>query len=147
VKRLASHEMEAVRAELGLSTGEHVCETCLGTRTVDETLGGYSFSNPRARCPDCDGRGYWRESWVGVSPAGLAKAFWNLGTDGQSEFMRELARVIREDHKTNPSAYSYGEKQWHFLAQDMDAAARNMLMTMAAPLYLHTLNYIERREV
>jgi hypothetical protein len=35
------------------------CEVCDGLGTVDETLGGYSFSNPKATCPDCDGKGYW----------------------------------------------------------------------------------------
>lgn len=34
-----------------------ICDTCEGEGTIDETLGGYSFSNPKAQCPDCDGRG------------------------------------------------------------------------------------------
>lgn len=33
------------------------CDTCQGKGTVDETLGGESFSNPFAECPDCDGTG------------------------------------------------------------------------------------------
>lgn len=33
------------------------CETCGGEGTIDERLGGYSFSNPAATCPDCDGTG------------------------------------------------------------------------------------------
>lgn len=33
------------------------CETCHGEGTIDERLGGYSFSNPAATCPDCDGTG------------------------------------------------------------------------------------------
>ena len=33
------------------------CETCGGVGTIDETLGGYAFSNPKAKCPDCDGDG------------------------------------------------------------------------------------------
>lgn len=33
------------------------CETCRGTGTIDETLGGEFFSNPSAPCPDCDGLG------------------------------------------------------------------------------------------
>lgn len=35
------------------------CETCQGTGTIDETQGGEPFSNPKARCPDCDGKGYF----------------------------------------------------------------------------------------
>lgn len=31
------------------------CETCGGTGEIDETLGGESFSDPHAKCPDCDG--------------------------------------------------------------------------------------------
>jgi len=33
------------------------CEVCRGAGTIDETLGGYAFSNPKATCPDCDGLG------------------------------------------------------------------------------------------
>ena len=35
------------------------CTTCGAYGTIDERLGGYSFSNPAATCPDCDGEGYW----------------------------------------------------------------------------------------
>lgn len=38
---------------------KHWCETCEGLGTIDETLGGEFFSNPKAECPDCDGKGYW----------------------------------------------------------------------------------------
>ena len=41
------------------STDKHWCETCDGIGTIDETLGGEHFSNPKAECPDCDGNGYW----------------------------------------------------------------------------------------
>ena len=34
-----------------------MCETCQGSGKIDERLGGYSFSNPSATCPDCDGLG------------------------------------------------------------------------------------------
>lgn len=33
------------------------CETCQGTGKINEVLGGYSFSDPSATCPDCDGHG------------------------------------------------------------------------------------------
>jgi hypothetical protein len=36
------------------------CETCDGRGTIDERLGGYGDSNPAAKCPDCDGAGWWR---------------------------------------------------------------------------------------
>jgi DnaJ-class molecular chaperone len=51
--------MEALREKLGLSEGEHVCDTCGGEGTHDERSGGYWFSNPKAECPDCNGKGWW----------------------------------------------------------------------------------------
>ena len=33
------------------------CETCKGLGTINERLGGYAFSNPAAKCPDCGGLG------------------------------------------------------------------------------------------
>lgn len=38
---------------------EEECECCSGLGYIDETLGGYAFSNPKAQCPDCGGNGYW----------------------------------------------------------------------------------------
>lgn len=38
---------------------EEECECCGGIGHIDETLGGYGFSNPKAQCPNCDGNGYW----------------------------------------------------------------------------------------
>lgn len=84
---------------------------------------------------------------VQVTPAMLAEAFWQMGSSQQTEFFDELARVIREDHKTNTSAYSLGELQWFFVGDEMrtpkNKDARDMLMTMAAPLYLNTLRFTE----
>ena len=53
---------EIVRAAPALHTAhgwKHWCETCEGLGTIDERLGGEFFSNPKAECPDCDGKGYW----------------------------------------------------------------------------------------
>jgi hypothetical protein len=38
------------------------CETCHGVGTIDEQLGGFSFSNPEATCPDCDGTGELKDA-------------------------------------------------------------------------------------
>lgn len=35
------------------------CDTCEGSGEIDETLGGEYFSNPHAKCPDCEGNGFW----------------------------------------------------------------------------------------
>lgn len=50
--RIASRALLA-RTEAGADE----CEVCKGAGTVDETLGGYAFSNPKATCPECDGLG------------------------------------------------------------------------------------------
>lgn len=86
---------------------------------------------------------------VTITPKMLAEAFWSMGSEDQVAFFKELASVIKEDHKTNSSAYSLGELQWFFVAGELDnhKEAKDMLMTMAAPLYLNTLRYSEGRAV
>jgi hypothetical protein len=37
---------------------EPECETCEGRGFFDERLTGWSFDNPKAKCPDCDGKGW-----------------------------------------------------------------------------------------
>jgi hypothetical protein len=91
---------------------------------------------------------------VNLTPAMMAQAFWGMSDTQQAEFFAELGRVIKADHQGgNTSAYSLGELQWHHLGgllhgstyqwwpwpeADRDLA-REVLMSMAAPLYLHTL--------
>lgn len=71
-----------------------------------------------------------------VSPADLAYAFWSMDSFDQAAFFQSLAMFIRGD-----GVASCGEMQWHFLAQELKALpeARETLMSMAAPHYLHTL--------
>lgn len=81
---------------------------------------------------------------VQLTPAMLAEAFWGLGSDDQVEFFAQLAKAIKADHEGgNSSAHSLGELQWLFVGSEMDKPAnkeaRDMLMTMAAPHYMHTL--------
>lgn len=66
----------AKREELGLSDGENLCDTCQGDGTIDETLGGHSFSNPKAPCPDCDGKGWWAAGAPAVNE-------WREAIEGQ----------------------------------------------------------------
>jgi DnaJ-class molecular chaperone len=35
------------------------CDVCEGIGTIDELLGGIARSDPEAKCPDCDGSGYY----------------------------------------------------------------------------------------
>ena len=84
---------------------------------------------------------------VRFTPVMMAEAFWQLGSGQQVEFFTELAKVIRENHKTNSSAYNLGELQWFYVGDELmkqeNNEARSMLMTMAAPLYLNTLKVSE----
>lgn len=85
---------------------------------------------------------------VTITPTMMAEAFWHMDTDQQKEFFAELARVIEEYHEANKPkswAWSLGELQWFALANGLMAEggrcnkAGEMLMTIAAPLYLNTL--------
>ena len=80
---------------------------------------------------------------VTITPAMMAAAFWGMGSDEQAEFFDELAQFIQQDKTPGASTYGLGELQWHFLASTMQGKKydqpRAMLMSMAAPLYLHTL--------
>lgn len=86
---------------------------------------------------------------IKVTPEIMAQAFWAMESTEQIKFFSELANVIKEDHKTNPHAYSLGELQWCYMAEDMkkkeNQEAKDMLMTMASFLYWHTLNYMEQK--
>ena len=81
---------------------------------------------------------------VQLTPAMLAEAFWKLYSDEQAEFFTELAKLIEGEHAAgNTHVYALGEMQWHYVGSELERPenkkAREMLMTMAAPLYMHTL--------
>lgn len=82
---------------------------------------------------------------VEVTPSMMAKVFWSMESTEQIKFFHELAQVIKEDHKTNRSAYNLGELQWCYMSDDLykkeNEEARHMLMTMASFLYLNTLRF------
>ena len=98
---------------------------------------------------------------VTLTPAMMAEAFWRMSDYQQAEFFAELGRVIKADHQGgNRNAYSLGELQWHFMGRLLQghteyntwhrtpgelSLAREVLMSMAAPLYLHTLRECDRR--
>lgn len=86
---------------------------------------------------------------VTVTPQMMAEAFWGMGSDDQVEFLARLGDRIKADHESgNSSAYGLGEMQWHYVGNELlkpeNKQARDVLMTMAAPLYLNTLMYMER---
>ena len=85
---------------------------------------------------------------IKLTPELLAKAFWAMSSTEQVAFFDDLAGVIRCDQKDgNTSAYNLGDLQWHYVGHELqkpeNKQARSMLMTMAAPVYLHTLMYCE----
>lgn len=53
----ARAERDALAAEVATLKNEYQCSSCNGAGRIDETLGGYGFSNPHAECPDCEGTG------------------------------------------------------------------------------------------
>jgi hypothetical protein len=76
----------------------------------------------------------------------MAEAFWAMPNTQQVKFFEHLARVIQKDAETNSSAAALGCLQWHWVAFEMEGnqLARDMLQTMAAPLYLHTLRAADK---
>lgn len=44
------------------------CGTCEGSGEIDETLGGVSpYADRHAKCPDCDGNGFWLKCFTGIN--------------------------------------------------------------------------------
>ena len=81
---------------------------------------------------------------VTITPAMMAEAFWKMESSEQVKFFTLLGDVIKADHKGgNKYAYALGELQWFYVGDELlklaNKQARDVLMTMAAPLYLHTL--------
>ena len=80
---------------------------------------------------------------VSMTPEMMAKLFWEMGSTDQAAFFAALNVEIQTSHAADPKSWAWGigEMQWYHLARDMEGnkPARDMLMTMAAPLYMHTL--------
>lgn len=101
---------EAVQAE----RIEHQCETCDGQGTIDERLGGEWNSNPKAECPDCDGKGYWIAQAdpepldkAEAAPA-LAQQIKELGNEGRP---RVDAALLQRDGPRTEGGGSPGVRQ------------------------------------
>lgn len=71
---------------------------------------------------------------VELTPAVLAAAFWGMDSTQQAQVFAEL-------HKLGDTFSR--ECQWHYLGKDLEKPgmddARGELMSLAAPLYWHTL--------
>ena len=78
-----------------------------------------------------------------LTPELMAQAFWAMSSGEQAQFFAELNKVVNHDWATKPksNAWSLGEMQWLYLGDELDKSkpARDMLMAMAAPAYMHTL--------
>lgn len=75
---------------------------------------------------------------VEITPEMMAQAFWDMDNIQQAKFFDSLAKVVAKD------SGSSGSIQWYYLGRHLrengnQTSAREMLMAMAAPLYLHTL--------
>lgn len=87
---------------------------------------------------------------VTLTPELMAEAFWGMGSDGQVEFLARLGDRIKADLESgNGSAYGLGELQWFYVGHELlkpeNKQAKDVLMSMSAPLYLNTLLYMERQ--
>lgn len=83
------------------------CETCEGLGTIDETLGGHSFSDPKAPCPDCDGKGWWRRA----APVHQVEAVGSKLNAISRELREQLATLGTRDHATlNPERYALAQR-------------------------------------
>lgn len=76
---------------------------------------------------------------VGLTPEVMEKAFWSMHSADQAKFFDELAKVVEQDHGSNPSAYSLGEMQWCFLKNELREPgmerANKMHMALSAFAY------------
>lgn len=77
---------------------------------------------------------------IKITPELMAKQFWNMGSDEQAEFFHCLADVINENHKTNLSAYSFGEMQWLYMHDDVKKRSKqayNMYLALSSFAFEH----------
>lgn len=83
---------------------------------------------------------------IDLTAADMAEAFWNMDSGLQAEFFDQLGAVIEEDHKTNPSAYGYGELQWCYLKDELRKPgmerANNVHMALSAFAY----DFVDRKK-
>lgn len=79
---------------------------------------------------------------VTITPQMMAEAFWEMCDHEQAEFLAELHKQVTND------AYALGEAQWYYLGalllKEENKEARDMLMSIAAPLYLNVLRVAEK---
>ena len=82
-----------------------------------------------------------------LTPRLMAQAFWDMSTDEQVLFFAELNQTVQHSYATDPisHAWSLGQLQWLYLGHELNKnkPAREMLMAMAAPMFLHALTAIE----
>ncbi len=76
---------------------------------------------------------------VTLTPEAMASEFWKMGSDDQCKFFESLGKNIGD------ATYN-AELQWCYVAEGMQKndLARSTLMSLAAPLFWHTLNYMEK---
>lgn len=67
-----------------------------------------------------------------VTPEVLAKAFWGMSSAEQAAFFLALKREVGGDR------YAF-ETQSHYMCKDLCEEGRDALMTLSAPLFMHTL--------
>ncbi len=71
---------------------------------------------------------------VELTPEVLAKAFWNLASDGQAQFFAELHDCVEESNDRHNRLYGLGEIQWCYMMEDIrkNVKANKMYMALSA---------------
>ena len=67
-----------------------------------------------------------------VTPDVLAKAFWEMDSKEQAAFFRALKKEVEGKR------YEF-ETQSHYMCKGLCEEGRDALMTLSAPLFMHTL--------
>lgn len=77
------------------------------------------------------------QSTTEVTPELLAKAFWDMGATEQARFW---SAVKDEATKSEGDMAQYRmQVQSHFMCAELSNQGRDALMTLAAPVFMHTL--------
>jgi len=82
---------------------------------------------------------------VEISVTELARAFWNMDTEEQAEFLDQLGAIIEEDGKHNRSAYSYGEMQWCHLRDELRKPGRERANIMHMALSAFAYDFVPQK--
>ncbi len=68
---------------------------------------------------------------IELNPEVLAKAFWNLGSDGQAKFFECLHDCVQDSNDRHNRLYGHGEIQWCHMMVEIRKSVKANRMYMA----------------